>query len=41
VDVGFTVDREVRRQVAAILTINDTVRDQGERERLRRIVLDS
>jgi predicted thioesterase len=41
VDIGFTVDREVRRQVAAILAVNDTVRDQGERERTRRIVLDS
>lgn len=41
VDIGFTVDREVRRQVAAILAVNDTVRDQGERERNRRIVLDS
>jgi hypothetical protein len=41
VDIGFTVDREVRRQVAAILAVNDTVRDQNERERTRRIVLDS
>ena len=41
VDVGFTVDREVRRQTAAILTVNDTVRDRDERERVRRIVLDS
>jgi len=41
VDIGFTVDREVRRQVAAILTVNDTVHDRDERERLRRIVLDS
>jgi predicted thioesterase len=41
VEIGLTVDREVRRQVAAILAVNDTVRDQGERERTRRIVLDS
>ena len=41
VDIAYTVDREVRRQVAAILTVNDTVLNQGERERLRRIVLDS
>lgn len=41
VDVGYTVDREVKRQVAAILAVNDTVQNQTERERLRRTVLDS
>ena len=41
VDIGFTVDREVRRHVAAILTVNDTVQNRDERERLRRTVLDS
>jgi hypothetical protein len=39
--VGYTVDREVKRQVAAILAVNDTVQNQTERERLRRTVLDS
>jgi hypothetical protein len=32
---------EIRRAQAAILSVNDTVTDSGERERMRRVTLNS
>jgi hypothetical protein len=41
VEASAKVEREVKRHTAAVLSVNDTLRDPIERERLRRAVLDS